>query len=381
MDGQNVLLADVPVDVVFRHYIRHIGIGMLAMAGIIGLLTMSKVVSGVVKKAITDIFSSKTVEVGLLRTQRDIPMSVLVLGIIVTTVLFALFFHINYAENLTQTVLAFLIVLIMSFLLSVVGISSIAYTGNEPVSGMTIFMIIVAALILTSAGVSGTVGMIAILMMAAFVGTTIGMAGNFMSEMKVAHLTGATPAKMQQWQIVSAIMASILSVGVLILLNNAYGFTGEHPLPAPQANAMAAIIKPLMTGESAQWPLYMAGALFAVVLWMMKVPPLAFALGTYLPMEINSPILVGGLIAHFVANSSKDEKLSALRLSEGNTIASGLVAGGAIGSLFSAVLRIAGVDVFMTDWSETPAATYLGIATYAALCIFLYKVAVKPKQA
>ena len=269
----------------------------------------------------------------------------------------------------------------MSFLLSVVGISSIAYTGNEPVSGMTIFMIIVAALILTSAGVSGTVGMIAILMMAAFVGTTIGMAGNFMSEMKVAHLTGATPAKMQQWQIVSAIMASILSVGVLILLNNAYGFTGEHPLPAPQANAMAAIIKPLMTGESAQWPLYMAGALFAVVLWMMKVPPLAFALGTYLPMEINSPILGGGLIAHFVASSSKDEKLSALRLSEGNTIASGLVAGGAIGSLFSAVLRIAGVDVFMTDWSETPAATYIGIATYAALCIFLYKVAVKPKQA
>ena len=381
VDGQNVLLADVPVDVVFRHYIRHIGIGMLAMAGIIGLISMSKVVSGVVKKAITDIFSSKTVEVNLPRSQRDIPMSVLVLGIIVTTFLFALFFHINYAENLTQTVLAFFIVLIMSFLLSVVGISSIAYTGNEPVSGMTIFMIIVAALILTSAGVSGTVGMIAILMMAAFVGTTIGMAGNFMSEMKVAHLTGATPAKMQQWQIVSAIMASVLSVGVLILLNNAYGFTGEHPLPAPQANAMAAIIKPLMTGESAQWPLYMAGALFAVVLWMMKVPPLAFALGTYLPMEINSPILVGGLIAHFVANSSKDEKLSALRLSEGNTIASGLVAGGAIGSLFSAVLRIAGVDVFMTDWSETPAATYIGIATYAALCVFLYKVAVKPKQA
>ena len=240
VDGQNVLLADVPVDVVFRHYIRHIGIGMLAMAGIIGLISMSKVVSGVVKKAITDIFSSKTVEVNLPRSQRDMPMSVLVLGIIVTTFLFALFFHVNYAENLTQTVLAFFIVLIMSFLLSVVGISSIAYTGNEPVSGMTIFMIIVAALILTSAGVSGTVGMIAILMMAAFVGTTIGMAGNFMSEMKVAHLTGATPAKMQQWQIVSAIMASILSVGVLILLNNAYGFTGEHPLPAPQANAMAA---------------------------------------------------------------------------------------------------------------------------------------------
>jgi len=151
-------------------------------------------------------------------------------------------------------------------------------------------------------------------------------------------------------------------------LNDAYGFVGDHALNAPQANAMAAIIEPMMTGGSAQWPLYMAGALFAIILWMVKVPPLAFALGTYLPMEINTPLLIGGLIAYFVQNSTKDK---------------GLVAGGAIGSLFSAVLRIVGVDVFAEAWVETPEATYLSIVMYLLLCAFLYKVAmyVKAKKA
>lgn len=378
--GKEILLGDAPIRKVFLDYVRHIGIGMLAMAGIIGLISMSKVVANVVKQALSDIFSSKKVEVNVLRTQRDIPTSWIGLGIILCTVLFALYFHFMYAETFVQTVVAFLIVLIMSFLLSVVGISSIAYTGTEPVSGMTIFMIIISAVSLTAVGVSGQVGMIAVLMMASFIGTTIGMAGNFMSELKVAHMTGATPKKMEQWQIVGTIMCAVLSVGVMILLNNAYGFVGDHALNAPQANAMAAIIEPMMTGGSAQWPLYMAGALFAIILWMVKVPPLAFALGTYLPMEINTPLLVGGLIAYFVQNSTKDTELAELRFSKGSTIASGLVAGGAIGSLFSAVLRIIGVDVFAQEWVESPAATYLGIVMYLVLCTFLYKVAMYVKD-
>lgn len=378
--GKEILLGDAPIRKVFLDYVRHIGIGMLAMAGIIGLISMSKVVANVVKQALSDIFSSKKVEVNVLRTQRDIPTSWIGLGIILCTVLFALYFHFMYAETFVQTVVAFLIVLIMSFLLSVVGISSIAYTGTEPVSGMTIFMIIISAVSLTAVGVSGQVGMIAVLMMASFIGTTIGMAGNFMSELKVAHMTGATPKKMEQWQIVGTIMCAVLSVGVMILLNNAYGFVGDHALNAPQANAMAAIIEPMMTGGSAQWPLYMAGALFAIILWMVKVPPLAFALGTYLPMEINTPLLVGGLIAYFVQNSTKDIELAELRFSKGSTIASGLVAGGAIGSLFSAVLRIIGVDVFAQEWVESPAATYLGIVMYLVLCTFLYKVAMYVKD-
>ena len=383
INGHAVPLAEAPIRKVFLDYVRHIGIGMLAMAGIIGLLNMSKVVASVVKNAVLDIFSSKTVDVNLLRTQRDVPTSWIGAGILLCTVLFAAYFHFMYAESLSQTIVAFLIVLIMSFLLSVVGISSIAYTGTEPVSGMTIFMIIISAVCLTAAGMTGKVGMIAVLMMASFIGTTIGMAGNFMSELKVAHMTGATPKKMEQWQIVGTILCAVLSVGVMILLNDAYGFVGDHALNAPQANAMAAIIEPMMTGGSAQWPLYMAGALFAIILWMVKVPPLAFALGTYLPMEINTPLLIGGLIAYFVQNSTKDKELADLRFSKGSTIASGLVAGGAIGSLFSAVLRIAGVDVFAQDWVETPEATYLSIVMYLLLCVFLYKVAmyVKAKKA
>ena len=250
INGHAVPLAEAPIRKVFLDYVRHIGIGMLAMAGIIGLLNMSKVVASVVKNAVLDIFSSKTVDVNLLRTQRDVPTSWIGAGILLCTVLFAAYFHFMYAESFSQTIVAFLIVLIMSFLLSVVGISSIAYTGTEPVSGMTIFMIIISAVCLTAAGMTGKVGMIAVLMMASFIGTTIGMAGNFMSELKVAHMTGATPKKMEQWQIVGTILCAVLSVGVMILLNDAYGFVGDHALNAPQANAMAAIIEPMMTGGS-----------------------------------------------------------------------------------------------------------------------------------
>ena len=258
INGHAVPLAEAPIRKVFLDYVRHIGIGMLAMAGIIGLLNMSKVVASVVKNAVLDIFSSKTVDVNLLRTQRDVPTSWIGAGILLCTVLFCSIFPLLCMLKASpQTIVAFLIVLIMSFLLSVVGISSIAYTGTEPVSGMTIFMIIISAVCLTAAGMTGKVGMIAVLMMASFIGTTIGMAGNFMSELKVAHMTGATPKKMEQWQIVGTILCAVLSVGVMILLNDAYGFVGDHALNAPQANAMAAIIEPLMTGGSAQWPLYM----------------------------------------------------------------------------------------------------------------------------
>lgn len=131
----------------------------------------------------------------------------------------------------------------------------------------------------------------------------------------------------------------------------------------------------MMDGGDAPWPLYMAGAFFAVLLWMMKIPPLAFALGSYLPMGINTPVLVGGLISYFVSQSSDDAKVNAKRLSEGNTVASGFVAGGAIGSLISAVLHIADIDWFAKAWAASPAATFAGIVAYFVLCIFLYAMA------
>ena len=381
LGGQTVLLANASIDDVFSQYVRHIGIGMLAMAGIIGLISMSGVVGRVMKRAAVDMFSSNGPSAtDLLRTQQDMPMSQIVTGTLAMDALFILFFHVTCSQNITQTLLAGVIIIIFSFMLSVVGISSIAFTGNEPVSGMTIFMIIVSAVLMGNAGMSGSSGIIAILMMAAFLCATLAVAGNFMSELKVAYLTGATPKKMQQWQIVSIIVTSFVSVGVIFLLNHAYGYTGPGALAAPQANAMAAIVKPMMDGGAAPWPLYMAGAFFAFILWMMKVPPLAFALGAYLPMEINTPVLIGGLVSYFVSHSSKDEALNELRLSEGSTIASGFVAGGAIGSLISAVLHIGGVDWFLKDWVTTPGATYLGILAYLGLCAVIYCVACRIKK-
>ena len=370
--GKDILLAQAPVGAVFAQYVRHIGIGMLAMAGIIGLLTMSGVVGRVMRRAIHDLFSKGVSAEGeLLRTQRDIPMSRIVVGSILMAIGFGIFFHLMCAENMTQTILAFVVVTVFAVLLSVVGISSIAYTGNEPVSGMTIFMIIVSAVVMGGAGMHGKVGIIAILMMASFLCTTLAVAGNFMSELKVAHITGATPRTMQRWQLVSIILSGFVSVGVVFLLNHAYGFTGPDALQAPQANAMAAIVQPMMDTGDAPWPLYMAGAFFAVLLYFLKIPPLPFALGAYLPMGINTPVLVGGLISYFVSHSSKDEKINQLRLAEGNTVASGFVAGGAIGSLISAVLHIAGINWFAKAWANSPAGTACGLVAYFCLCTFL----------
>ncbi|WP_196593605.1 OPT family oligopeptide transporter [Pectinatus sottacetonis] len=381
INGHNILLANAPVTAVFSEYVRHIGIGMLAMAGIIGLLSMSKVMLHVVKNVFVGIFKGSTnIKENLLRTQQDIPIPAIVIGAILVTILFTVFFHIYFSQNILQTLLAFIIIAIFTMLFSVVGISSIAFTSSEPVSGMTIFMLIISSVVLGKAGMHGSMGITAVLMMAAFLCTSLGVSGNFMSELKVANLLGATPKKMEQWQIVSLIMTSVLSIGVIILLNQAYGFVGKEALPAPQANAMAAIVKPLMDGGSAHWMLYLAGACMAVILWMIKIPPLAFALGAYLPMQISTPLLVGGLISYLVSHSSKDAILNSLRLSRGQTIASGLIAGGAIGSLLSAITRILGFNYFQEAWAKTPTATYLGLFLYLILCVFIYKKAMTAKR-
>ena len=226
---------------------------------------------------------------------------------------------------------------------------------------------------------SGSSGIIAILIMAAFLCATLAVAGNFMSELKVAYLTGATPKKMQQWQIVSIIVTSFVSVGVIFLLNHAYGYTGPR-LGSSSAHAMAAIVKPMMDGGAAPWPLYMAGAFFAFILWMMKVPPLAFRPRRLSPHGNQHAGPHRRLVSYFVSHSSKDEALNELRLSEGSTIASGFVAGGAIGSLISAVLHIGGVDWFLKDWVTTPGATYLGIVAYLGMCAVIYCVACRIKK-
>ena len=370
--GQQILLAHAPVEAVFSQYVRHVGIGMLAMAGIIGLFSMFDVVLRVIRKAMGDLFArskSRAAEAALLRTQRDIPMRWVVIGTLAMTLIFAIFFHVTFAETLFQTVLAFLLVLLFSLILSIIAISSIAYTNNEPVSGMTIFMIIVSSVVMAGAGLQGKLGIVVILIMASFVCSALAMAGNVVGVAKVGYITGATPKKMEINQLIAVVVTGLVSVGVLLLVNHAYSFTGPDALAAPQANAMAAIVGPMMTGGEAPWPLYMAGAFFAILLWMMRVPPLVFALGAYLPMSINLPLLVGGILSYIVSHGSKDAKVNALRLAEGNTVASGLIAGGTIGSLFSTVLHIAGFDWFAEAWAASPMASVIGLIAYLILCI------------
>ena len=379
--GKPLILKDVPVDVMFSKYVKYIGVGMLAMGGIIGLLKMGGVVKKVFAVAIKETFAGKPEShTALLRTQRDISMKTITITMTVMAILFAISFHIICANTLTQTIAAFVIVVIFMFMLSVVGISSIAFTGSEPVSGMTIFMLMCGSLVMLGTGLSGQQGVVAVLFMSAFLATSLGMAGNFMSELKVAYLTGATPKKMQQWQIVAAVMASILSVGVVMVLNSAYGFTGKTVLSAPQANMFATMASSFMEGGAAHAPLLMAGALFAIILWMLNVPVLAFALGTYLPMEINTPLLIGGLISWWVSRSSADKAIVRSRMARGEIVSSGLVAGGAIGGLVSAVLRIVGVNCFMDAWSATPGATYIAIVLYILMAYMVYKVAMRNKK-
>ncbi|MEI6286152.1 MAG: OPT family oligopeptide transporter [Bacillota bacterium] len=375
-----IALKEVPVDVLFSKYVKYIGIGMLAMGGIIGLLKMSGVVKQVFKTAVKETFSGKVAHHStMLRTDRDISMKTITITMIAMVVLFGISFHLMCANTITQTIMSVVIVVVFAFMLSVVGISSIAFTGSEPVSGMTIFMLMVASLVMLGTGLQGQQGVIAVLFMSAFLATTLGMAGNFMSELKVAHLTGATPKKMEQWQVVSAIMVSILSVGVVMLLDSAYGFTGKTVLSAPQANMFATMAQTFMEGGGAHAPLMMAGAIFAILLWMLNVPVLAFALGAYLPMEINTPLLIGALISWLVSRSSKDKGVCEARLHRGEIVSAGLVAGGALGGLLSAVIRIMGINWFMDEWSATPEATYIAIVVYFGLCFMVWKIAMKGK--
>lgn len=374
-------ISEVPVDLMFVRYVRFIGIGMLAMGGVIGLLKMGGVVKKVFGTAIKETFAGKNVAtVKLLRTQQDIPLKTVVITMAAMIALFGISFHMICANTLLQTLLAVVIVIIFTFMLSVVGITSIAFTGSEPVSGMTIFMLMAASLVMLATGLKGTQGIIAVLFMSAFLGTTLGMSGNFMSELKVAHLTGATPKKMQFWQIIAAIMVAFLSVGIVMLLNKAYGYTGNTVLKAPQANMFATMSQAFMEGGSGHIPLMMAGAFFALMLWMVNVPVLAFALGAYLPMEINSPLLVGAMIAWLVSKSSKDKDIAEARVARGEIVSSGLVAGGALGGLVTALIKIFEYDWFMAHWAETPGATGITIVIYAAMGFMVYKLAISGKD-
>ena len=304
-------------------------------------------------------------------------MKIVVIGIIVTLLVVFGFFALGVVDNIWHAVVGVLIVGIIAFLFTTVAANAIAIVGSNPVSGMTLMTLILASLVMVAVGLNGTAGMTAALIIGGVVCTALSVAGAFITDLKIGYWIGNTPKKQETWKFLGTLVAAATVGGVMLVLNKTYGFTGEGALVAPQANAMAAVIEPMMNGGSAPWLLYGIGAVIALILTFFKVPALPFALGMFIPLDLNMPMLIGGAISWYVGSRSKDKALNEARIEKGTLIASGFIAGGALMGVVSAILRFAEVDVYMkpSAWTEP-----IAIIPYAAIIIFMGWSALKAKK-
>lgn len=378
--GITQTIGDMSADEIFRNYARHIGIGGIATAGIIGIIKSFGVIKSAVSLAAGE-FSKKPgkEEVNADRTDEDMSMKIIVFGIVITLLaVFAFFAFGGVVENIWQALIGVLIVGIISFLFTTVAANAIAIVGSNPVSGMTLMTLIIASLILVAVGLKGNVGMAAALVIGGVVCTALSVAGSFVTDLKIGYWIGSSPKKQEIWKFAGVAVAAATVCGVMLVLNKTFGFTGDNALVAPQANAMAAVIQPLMNGGGAPWILYGIGALIAIALTMCKIPALAFALGMFIPIDLNLPLLVGGAISWFVSTRSKDEKVNAARQEKGTLIASGFIAGGALMGVVSAILKFANVDMYMTGWHAAYGEA-IAILPYIAIIVFITGTAMKVK--
>lgn len=368
-EGVTTLIRDMAPEAIFSHYARHIGIGGIAMAGVIGIIRSAGIIKQALGLAVSELKGKKGAKETSERTQRDLSMKFIMTGILATLITTFIFFHFGVLGNLFQTVIAILIVFVISFLFTTVAANAIAIVGTNPVSGMTLMTLILASLVLVSAGLSGTSGMMAAMVIGGVVCTALSMAGGFITDLKIGYWLGTTPAKQESWKFLGTAVSAATVAGVMMILNDTYGFVGEGAMVAPQANAMAAVIRPLMEGGATPWMLYFAGAALALILTMIGVPALAFALGMFIPLELNTPLLIGGLVSWYVSTRSKDEDINKARRERGTLIASGFIAGGALMGVVSAILKYAEFD-WKTAWSG---AEWLGVVMYAVIIgYFIY---------
>jgi putative OPT family oligopeptide transporter len=368
--GTNItaLIGNMSAEQIFAAYVRPIGIGGIAMAGIIGIIRSSKIIRSAISLAGKEIFGKHSGNGKNLRTQRDLPMAIIAGGIVLSAILIFVFFQFGVVHNLTFALVGLGIVMIIAFLFTTVAANAIAIVGTNPVSGMTLMTLIISSLILVSVGLKGESGMIAALIIGGVVCTALSMAGGFITDLKIGYWMGTSPYKQQSWKFLGTFVSAITVGGVIMVLNKTYGFTGEHAMVAPQANAMAAVIQPMMSGQPAPWMLYAAGAFLSLILTMIGVPALAFSLGMFIPLQLNTPLLLGGIIANFVSKRSKDEKLNQARSERGTLIASGFIAGGALMGVISAVLANFGVNFVNVEWFESHSAEALALVMLAVLC-------------
>lgn len=376
------VMGQMSADEIFKTYARQIGIGGIATAGIIGIVKSFGVIKSAVKLAGSELGrkGGNDAEESVERTQRDIPMKSVVFGVIIALLaVFAFFAFGGVVNNIWQALVGLLIVTVIAFLFTTVAANAIAIVGTNPVSGMTIMTLIITALVLVACGLSGNAGMVAALLIGGVVCTALSTAGGFITDLKIGYWIGTTPAKQETWKFLGVLVAAATVAGVVIILDKTYGFAGDNALVAPQANAMAAVIQPMMEGGGAPWLMYGIGALIAVLLTVFKVPALAFCLGMFIPIDLNLPLLVGGAISWYVSTRSKDKTVNAARQEKGTLIASGFIAGGALMGVVSAIMKFADVDWFLTSWNATYGEA-IAIVPYLAIIVYMIMSSMKVEK-
>ena len=375
---EGITAVEASPEILFK-YAKSIGIGGIAMAGIIGIVKSRKLITGAVKLAAGEMGGKKDTQVAEERTQKDLPMKFITFGIIAALVATFLFFYWDVmGSNLLFAAVAILVVTVITFLFTTVAANAIAIVGTNPVSGMTLMTLILASVIMVAVGLSGTSGMVAALIMGGVVCTALSMAGGFVTDLKIGYWLGSTPRKQETWKFLGTLVSAATVAGVIMILNKTYGFT-DGTLSAPQANAMAAVIEPLMSGNGAPWLLYGIGALIALLLNAFGVSALAFALGMFIPLELNLPLLVGGAINWFVTTRSKDQAVNNARGEKGTLLASGFIAGGALMGVLSAALKWQNVSFDYEAWWQNPSSQLISLGMYCILIIYMVRASMRAK--
>ena len=365
-------ISEMAPETIFKEYAKSIGIGGIAMAGVIGIFRSWGIIKSAVGLAAKEMGGKKAAS-NVKRTQKDLSMKVIAFGSIFTLLLTFVFFLTDVMHgNWLHSIVAILLVAGISFLFTTVAANAIAIVGTNPVSGMTLMTLILASVVMVAVGLKGATGMVAALVMGGVVCTALSMAGGFITDLKIGYWLGTTPAKQQTWKFLGTLVSAATVGGVIMILNKTYGFT-SGALAAPQANAMAAVIDPLMNGVGAPWLLYGIGAVLALVLTYFNIPALAFALGMFIPLDLNLPLLVGGAINWYVTTRSKDEKINNERGEKGTLLASGFIAGGALMGVVSAAMRFGGINLVNEGWLANPMSEVISLVAYALLIIYLIK--------
>ena len=365
-----VTVGSMSAEEIFKNYARSIGIGGIAMSGVIGIVKSWGIIKSAVSLASREMKGKGASQEEAIRTQRDISFKIIAFGSITTLVITFLFFYFGVMQfNLMHAVVGIVLVALIAFLFTTVAANAIAIVGSNPVSGMTLMTLILASVVMVAVGLKGNSGMLAALLMGGVVCTALSMAGSFITDLKIGYWLGTTPKKQETWKFLGTIVSAATVAGVMIVLDKTYGFNSGQ-LAAPQANAMAAVIKPLMSGQGAPWILYGIGAVLALVLDRCKVPALAFSLGMFIPIQLNIPLIIGGAVNWYVTTRSKDEQINKLRGDKGTLIASGFIAGGALMGVISALIKFFGIEFDHAEWWQNHLSELLALVAYIALILY-----------